>query len=76
MLLLDGPAPASAVMSAGEANGFNQATLRRASRGLVRKRHEAAFSGQWFWELEEQMATAGVNDYKEALVKKLLEATE
>lgn len=75
MRLLDGPEAATVVLSTGEKAGFNQTVLRRACRGLVKKRHERTFGGQWIWELQPQMETSGVNDYREALVKKLLEAT-
>ena len=75
MRLLDGCELASVVLTEGERAGFNAALLKRASKGLVHKRHERIFGGQWYWKLQEQLETSGVNDYREALVKKLMEVT-
>jgi hypothetical protein len=76
MKLLDGPELTTAILNHGELCGFNRTILRRASKGLVRKFHEREFGGKWAWELYPKLATEGVNDYREALVRKLMEATD
>jgi len=76
MRLLEGPELATDVLDDGEDAGFNQTVIRRASKGLILKRHERTFGGPWVWELQPRLDTVGINDYKEALIKKLLEATQ
>jgi hypothetical protein len=73
LTLAAGPELATVLFAGAAEEGFSKTTLLRAAKGLVSKRHEKRFSGQWFWELREKLDTTGVDDAREALVKRLLE---
>lgn len=74
--LLDGPEEATVMLSEGEAKGFGKKLLRRAGDGLVRHTKSKRFKGGWLWDLHPRLDTSGVSEYREAIVKRLLELSE
>jgi AAA domain len=54
-ILADGPHPAAEIVAAGEALGYSESALHRASRRLFVHKYKQGLRGGWLWELPAEL---------------------